>query len=122
MAATDPPSSSTRAISCLAAASTSSVRRSTKYDPASGAPRVVAKGRGAIATKIRERAHEHRVPLVKDVPLARAVHGACEVGDEIPPELYAAIARVLAFLFSLKARGVAAGTHVVPQPALALSR
>ena len=90
-----------------------------KYDPASGAPRVVAKGRGAIATKIRERAHEHRVPLVKDVPLARAVHSACEVGDEIPPELYAAIARVLAFLFSLKARGVAAGTHVVPQPALA---
>ena len=90
-----------------------------KYDPASGAPRVVAKGQGAIATKIRERAHEHRVPLVKDVPLARAVHKACEVGDEIPPELYAAIARVLAFLFSLKARGVAAGTHVVPQPALA---
>ena len=89
-----------------------------KYDPESGAPRVVAKGQGAIATKIRERAHEHRVPLVKDVPLARAVHRACEVGDEIPPELYAAIARVLAFLFSLKARGVAAGTHVVPQPVL----
>ncbi len=90
-----------------------------KYDPDSGAPRVVAKGQGAIATKIRERAHEHRVPLVKDIPLARAVHKACEVGDEIPPELYAAIARVLAFLFSLKARGVAAGTHVVPQAALA---
>ena len=89
-----------------------------KYDPSSGAPRVVAKGSGVIATKIRERAHEHRVPLVKDIPLARAVHRACEVGDEIPPELYAAIARVLAFLFSLKARGVAAGTHVVPQPAL----
>jgi flagellar biosynthetic protein FlhB len=91
------------------------------YDPASGAPRVVAKGQGVIATKIRERAHEHRVPLVKDVPLARAVHGACEVGDEIPPELYAAIARVLAFLFSLKARGVAAGTHVVPGTAPALA-
>jgi flagellar biosynthetic protein FlhB len=90
-----------------------------KYDPDSGAPRVVAKGSGAIATKIRERAHEHRVPLVKDVPLARAVFRACEVGDEIPPELYAAIARVLAFLFSLKARGVAAGTHVVPHAALA---
>jgi len=90
-----------------------------KYDADSGAPRVVAKGSGAIAGKIRERAHEHRVPLVKDVPLARAVHRACEVGDEIPPELYAAIARVLAFLFSLKARGVAAGTHVVPQLALA---
>ena len=90
-----------------------------KYDPDSGAPRVVAKGSGAIAAKIRERAHEHRVPLIKDVPLARAVHRACEIGDEIPPELYAAIARVLAFLFSLKARGVVAGAHVVPQPALA---
>ncbi len=85
-----------------------------RYDPAGGAPRVVAKGSGAIAAKIRERAQENRVPLVKDVPLARALHKACEVGDEIPAEMYAAVARVLAFLFSLKARGVAAGTHVVP--------
>ena len=84
------------------------------YDPAGGAPRVVAKGSGAIAAKIRERASEHRVPLVRDVPLARALHKSCEVGDEIPADLYAAVARVLAFLFSLKARGVAAGTHVVP--------
>ena len=40
-------------------------------------------------------------------------------GDEIPAELYGAVARVLAFLFALKARGAAAGTHVVPQLALA---
>ena len=85
-----------------------------RYDPGGGAPRVVAKGSGAVAAKIRERAQEHRVPLVKDVPLARALHRSCEIGDEIPADLYAAVARVLAFLFSLKARGVAAGTHVVP--------
>ena len=84
------------------------------YEAGTGAPRVVAKGRGAIAAKIRERAQENRVPLVKDVPLARALHTACEVGDEIPAELFTAVARVLAFLYSLKARGSAAGTHVVP--------
>ncbi len=91
-----------------------------KYEAMGGAPRVVAKGSGAIAAKIREKAEEHRVPMVRDVPLARALHKACEIGDEIPAELYGAVARVLAFLFALKARGAAAGTHVVPQ--LALSR
>ncbi len=90
-----------------------------RYDPAGGAPRVVAKGSGAIAAKIREKAQEHRVPLVRDVPLARALHAACDIGQEIPVELYGAVAQVLAFLFALKARGVAAGTHVVPQRTLA---
>lgn len=90
-----------------------------RYDPTGGAPRVVAKGSGAIAAKVREKAQEARVPMVRDVPLARALHRSCEIGDEIPAELYAAVARVLAFLFSLKARGVAAGTHVVPGRALA---
>jgi flagellar biosynthetic protein FlhB len=42
------------------------------------------------------------------------LHKACDIGDEIPADLYAAVAQVLAFLFALKARGVAAGTHVVP--------
>jgi flagellar biosynthetic protein FlhB len=91
-----------------------------RYDPLGGAPRVVAKGSGVVAAKIRERADEHRVPMVRDVPLARALHKACEIGDEIPAEMYGAVARVLAFIFSLKARGVAAGTHEVRPPALAL--
>ena len=52
-----------------------------KYDPAGGAPKVVAKGAGAIATKIRERAEEARVPLVRDVPLARALLASCKVGQ-----------------------------------------
>jgi flagellar biosynthesis protein FlhB len=63
-----------------------------RYDPAKGAPRVVAKGAGAMAARIREEADRHRVPMVADVPLARTLHGACELGQEIPAELYAAVA------------------------------
>jgi flagellar biosynthetic protein FlhB len=88
-----------------------------RYDPAKGAPRVVAKGSGAIATKIRALATENRIPMVQDVPLARALHGGCEVGQEIPAEFYGAVARVLAFVMSLKARGSAAGVHRNPAQA-----
>ena len=82
-----------------------------KYEPGKSAPRVVAKGAGAIAAKIRERAADARVPMVHDIPLARALHAACEVGQEIPEELYTAVARGLAFLMSLKRRGAALGVH-----------
>ncbi len=82
-----------------------------KYEPGKSAPRVVAKGAGAVATKIRERAADTRVPMVQDIPLARALHAACEVGQEIPEELYTAVARVLAFVMSLKRRGAALGVH-----------
>lgn len=82
-----------------------------RYDPSRGAPRVIAKGAGAVATKIRERATEHRIPMVQDVPLARTLYKSVDLGQEIPPELYVAVARVLAFVMSLKARGSAAGLH-----------
>jgi flagellar biosynthetic protein FlhB len=82
-----------------------------KYDPAKGAPRVVAKGAELVAAKIREVAAEHRVPMVQDVPLARALFAACDVGDEIPAELFGAVARVLAFIMLLKSKGSAAGLH-----------
>jgi flagellar biosynthetic protein FlhB len=82
-----------------------------KYEPGKSAPRVVAKGAGEIATRIRERAAEHRVPMVQDIPLARALYSACSVGQEIPEELYGAVARVLAFVLSLKRRGAALGVH-----------
>jgi flagellar biosynthesis protein FlhB len=84
------------------------------YDPVRGAPRVVAKGAGAIATRIREVATEHRIPLVQDVPLAQALHKSCELGQEIPADLYMAVARVLAFVLTLRARGSAAGLHHPP--------
>lgn len=85
-----------------------------RYQPERGAPRIVAKGAGVMARRIRETAMEARVPLVADVPLARALYKACEVGQEIPPELYTVVARVLAFVLSLKSRGAAAGLHTLP--------
>ncbi len=86
------------------------------YDPQKGAPRVVAKGQGAIAQKIRELAAEHRIPMVQDVALARALEKSVEVGMEIPADFYGAVAKVLAFVMSLKSRGSAAGLHRNPNP------
>jgi flagellar biosynthetic protein FlhB len=81
------------------------------YDAARGAPRVIAKGAGHVAARIREKAEEHGVPVVQDVLLTRTLHAACKVGQEIPPELYDAVARLLAFIFALRSRGMAAGFH-----------
>src|SRR5215210_8331272 len=53
-----------------------------KYDPAKGAPRVVAKGAGEVAARLRAIATEAGVPLVQDIPLARALHSSCELGQE----------------------------------------
>ena len=85
-----------------------------KYEPGKSAPRIVAKGAGTIAARIREEAEKERVTMVQDVPLARALHGACELGQEIPVEFYTAVAGVLAFVMSLKARGGSAGVHTLP--------
>ncbi|GAA1038060.1 flagellar biosynthesis protein FlhB [Virgisporangium ochraceum] len=84
------------------------------YDQALGAPRVIAKGAGAVAAKIREKATELRIPLVQNHELARTLYKTVELGQEIPPELYVAVARVLAFVMSLKAKGAAAGLHRQP--------
>ena len=82
-----------------------------KYDPAKGAPRIVAKGAGEVAAKLRARAEECRVPMVQDIPLARALHGSCEIGQEVPAQLFTAVARVLAFVMHLSAKGVRGGMH-----------
>jgi flagellar biosynthetic protein FlhB len=84
-----------------------------KYEPGKSAPRVVAKGSGTIAARIREQATTDGVPMVRDIPLARALHAACELGQEIPVELYNQVARVLAFVMALKLRGSAAGVHTM---------
>ncbi len=67
------------------------------------APTVVAKGRGAAAARIRSAARRAGVPLVHDVPLARALHRLAEVGEEIPEQLYEAAAAVLAHLYGTEA-------------------
>ena len=66
------------------------------------APRVVAKGAGVIAQKIRELAAEHDVPRLEAPPLARALWRHAEVGDEIPPALYTVVAQVLAYVYRVE--------------------
>ena len=75
-----------------------------RYDGSRAAPEVVAKGKDLIALQIRRIAEEHDVPIVSDPPLARALHASCEIGQVIPEELYAAVARVLAFVYRLARR------------------
>jgi flagellar biosynthetic protein FlhB len=75
-----------------------------KYDGTKAAPMVIAKGQDLIALRIREIAKEAGVPIVEDRPLARSLHATVEVGHEIPEDLYAAVAQVLAFVYRLKAR------------------
>jgi flagellar biosynthetic protein FlhB len=86
-----------------------------RYEAQRGAPRVVARGAGAIASKIRELAAEEEVPLVRDVPLARALYRSTKVGQEIPPELFAAVAQVLAFVISRRTQGRRGGEHQTPR-------
>jgi flagellar biosynthesis protein FlhB len=74
-----------------------------KYDSKKmSAPRVVAKGAGLIAQRIKEIAAEHNVPIVEDKPLARALFKTVEIGDEIPEKLFQAVAQVLAYIYRIK--------------------
>jgi flagellar biosynthesis protein len=68
-----------------------------------GAPRVVAKGRGAIGAKIVEVAKAHDIPIEENEVLAGALSHV-ELGDEIPAELYTAVAEVLVFVLRLSGR------------------
>jgi flagellar biosynthetic protein FlhB len=63
------------------------------------APIVVAKGVDFLAAKIREEAKAHRVPLVPNPPLARALYKQCEIGDPVPHELFRGVAEVLAYVY-----------------------
>jgi flagellar biosynthesis protein len=68
-----------------------------------GAPRVVAKGKGTIGAKIIEVAKEHGIPIEENEVLAGALSNV-ELGDEIPSELYKAVAEVLVFVMRLTKR------------------
>lgn len=73
-----------------------------KYDQTSmHAPRVVAKGQGPIAKRIRELAIEAGVPILERKPLARALYKLVQVGHEIPEEFYSAVAEILAYVYEL---------------------
>lgn len=66
-----------------------------------GAPRVVAKGKNFLARRIRELAVRSGVPIVENAPLAQALYRSADVGQEIPPALYRAVAEILAYIMRL---------------------
>ncbi len=77
-----------------------------RYQPTEmGAPRVVAKGAGFVAEKIREIAREHGIPIVEDKPVAQMLFKTVEVGREIPAGIYRAVAEILAYVYKLRGKG-----------------
>lgn len=68
------------------------------------APKVVAKGAGPVAEKIREIARRHGVPVMENKPLARALYKTVEVGELIPQKLYRAAAEVLSYVYRLRGK------------------
>ena len=83
-----------------------------------GAPRVVAKCSGLVATRIRQLAAEHRVPILEAPPLARALYQHVELGHEIPTALYTAVAEVLAWVFQLRSWRTGMGAEPLPPDSL----
>ncbi|MGD8454334.1 MAG: flagellar biosynthesis protein FlhB [Phycisphaerae bacterium] len=80
-----------------------------QYDEATmHAPRVNAKGQDLLALRIRQLAQQHGVPIVQRPPLARALYAAVEVGQEVPPTFYRAVAELLAYVYQLSGRQPAA--------------
>ena len=74
-----------------------------KYDAeASKAPIVLAKGEDYLAQKIKEAAREHHIEIVENKPLARMLYANVDIGQEIPPELYQAVAEILAMVYNMR--------------------
>jgi flagellar biosynthetic protein FlhB len=73
-----------------------------QYERGMNAPVCVAKGADLIARKIREVAEAHDIPVVENPPLARALHGAVEIDQEVPPEHYRAVAEIIGYVMRLR--------------------
>ncbi len=78
-----------------------------KYDSKKmDAPQMVAKGADLIAQRIRELAEEHKIAIVENPPLARALYDSMEIEQTIPQEHYKAVAEVISYVFRLKGKKV----------------
>ena len=73
-----------------------------KYERGMNAPVCVAKGVDLIARKIREVAEQHRIPVIENPPLARALHATVEIDQEIPQEHYRAVAEIIGYIMRLR--------------------
>jgi flagellar biosynthetic protein FlhB len=82
-----------------------------EYGPDMPAPVVVAKGRNRLAAEIKEIARWQGIPMVENLPLAHVLYRTVEVGQSVPPKLYAVIAEVLAAIYRAQARAMAAGAR-----------
>lgn len=71
------------------------------------APVLIAKGADLIAKRIRDLAREHNIPIMENPPLARTLYDKVELDQAIPPNLYAAVAQVIAFVYQLKRKTIA---------------
>jgi flagellar biosynthetic protein FlhB len=78
-----------------------------RYDAEKLAPEVIAKGKDLVAAQIRKLAADSDVPVISDPPLARSLHASVEVGQQIPEELYQAVAQLLAFVYRVAGRKIA---------------
>jgi flagellar biosynthesis protein FlhB len=86
-----------------------------KYDQnGGGAPIVIAKGKDLIAAKIREIAKENKIVIFSAPPLARALYRSTDLNQQIPENLFVAVAQVLAYIFQL--RQAAHSSRVIPHP------
>lgn len=67
-----------------------------------GAPKLLAKGQDELAARIREQARKHQIPIIANPPVARAIYAGARVGQDVPPELYEMVAKVIAYLYKLR--------------------
>jgi flagellar biosynthetic protein FlhB len=79
-----------------------------EYNQGMKAPKVLAKGPYRVAERIVKIAKENNIPVIQNIPLARAIYKAIDIGQEISPDLYLAMAEVLAYIYKLRGKGPAA--------------
>jgi flagellar biosynthetic protein FlhB len=76
-----------------------------KYDALiMNAPKLLAKGSGGIASRIKDLAEKHDIPIIQNKELARSLYSLVEVGQEVPGGLYQSVAEVLAYIYRIKAQ------------------
>jgi flagellar biosynthetic protein FlhB len=90
------------------------------YKTGMGAPKLLAKGMGEVALKIRQIGAENAVPTVEAAPLARALYRHAELDQEIPAALYAAVAEVLAYVYQLSSWRALGGVYPLPPREIAV--
>jgi flagellar biosynthetic protein FlhB len=82
-----------------------------KYDQGNmQAPKLVAKGADKVAAKIREIAEKNKVPIIRNPPLARVLYDTLDIDDEVPQEHYAAVAKIIGYVYRMKGKLAGAKT------------